>query len=512
MYYRPYWVCGRYNVNHRVAIMYNLIEGVSYFFEDESAQIIGLILSYKRGNHFLIKDLSINSDIDIESLDEFLSELKSLGLVTEEPITNNMIDSYRKNISRIRCEELSHKQEPAFEKLSMDITSAEMAYTDAVGGITSVMLELTYNCSERCIHCYNPGATRNDSEICMRGDREELTLDDYKRIIDELYDQGVVKVCLSGGDPFSNNNVWKIIDYLYNKDIAVDIYTNGQRLVTKVKQLADYYPRTVAVSIYSGIPEEHDYITRVKGSWNKSISVLKELSQFAVPLNIKCCIMRQNVKTYHLVKNLAQQYGAVPQFEVNITDSIDGDKCASRYLRLTPSAMEIILRDPSIPLYVGTEVPNYGGQPRSMDKNACGAGYNSFCITPEGYLIPCCAYHLAFGNLKEQSLESILNNNKLLLDWQNLRLRDYEECGRYEYCDYCNLCPGNNYAEKGYCTKAGENNCFVAKIRCELAKKLKNGDDPLRGKSVFQRISEIPHYADNKIKREYTIHSEQKTG
>lgn len=26
------------------------------------------------------------------------------------------------------------------------------------------MFELTYNCSEKCIHCYNEGATRNDHE------------------------------------------------------------------------------------------------------------------------------------------------------------------------------------------------------------------------------------------------------------------------------------------------------------------------------------------------------------
>lgn len=97
------------------------------------------------------------------------------------------------------------------------ISSAEAAYTDRVGGITSVMFELTYNCSEKCIHCYNVGATRNDQEISQRGNRKELTLEDYKRIIDELYEEGLVKVCLSGGDPFSKPIIWEVIDYLYQK-------------------------------------------------------------------------------------------------------------------------------------------------------------------------------------------------------------------------------------------------------------------------------------------------------
>ena len=77
------------------------------------------------------------------------------------------------------------------------------------------MFELTYRCSEMCIHCYNPGATRNNSEHSTRADRQELGIADYKRIIDELYEAGLVKVSISGGDPFSKEIVWDIIDYIY---------------------------------------------------------------------------------------------------------------------------------------------------------------------------------------------------------------------------------------------------------------------------------------------------------
>ena len=99
---------------------------------------------------------------------------------------------------------------------------------DAVEGVASVMLELTYDCSEQCIHCYNIGATRNDAEVSQRHSTSTISLHDYQRIIDELNEQGLVKVCLSGGDPFSNPLAWDIIDYLYQREIAFDVYTNGQ--------------------------------------------------------------------------------------------------------------------------------------------------------------------------------------------------------------------------------------------------------------------------------------------
>lgn len=39
--YRTEWTRGRYDDKHRVVINYNLIEGMAYFFEEESAFVIG---------------------------------------------------------------------------------------------------------------------------------------------------------------------------------------------------------------------------------------------------------------------------------------------------------------------------------------------------------------------------------------------------------------------------------------------------------------------------------------
>ena len=504
-YYRPQWTCGRYDSKAQIAIMYNLIEGMSYFFEEDSATVIGILLSVPRNGCLSIQDVASKTNISEESLIPFFEELKGYGLCTDTYPTSEILIEYRKGVFARRCIQTQNEVKSTKEKLPIEASSAEMIYMEKAGGIGSVMFELTYNCSEKCIHCYNPGATRNDEEVNRRGDRQELTLNDYKRIIDELYEQGLFKVCLSGGDPFSKPIVWDVIDYLYKKEIAFDIYTNGQRIVHDAERLADYFPRIVGISLYSGISEVHDNITRIKGSWDKSMSVLKQLASLAVPLNLKCCVMRPNVKDYYLVKNIAKQYGAVPQFEISITDSIEGDKCASRYLRLTPDLLEIVLRDDDIPLYVGKEAPNYGGQPRLLNVNACGAGYNSFCISPEGYLMPCCAFHTVFGDLKKESVQHILTESKELQWWKSLALRQYEDCGKHDYCDYCNLCPGNNFSEWGTPLKAGENNCYLAKCRHSLAKKMMEADyDPLHNKTLIECLQLLPKIKGSHLQRENT--------
>ncbi len=504
-YYRPIWTCGRYNMKAQAAIYYNLIAGMSYFFESYSSMVIGEILSVPRNGEISLDSISVKLNIAIESLEPFFVQLEQMGIVSSVFPTEEVVCDYRKRVSEYNCQQTQKVERATQEKLPYDISNSEQLYTEKVGGITSVMFELTYNCSEKCIHCYNEGASRNDEEKSTRGDREELTLDEYKRIIDELYDQGLVKVCLTGGDPFSKPFAWEIIDYLYNKGIAFDVFTNGQRLVNDVKRLADYYPRLVGVSIYSGIAEVHDYITRIRGSWERSMSVVRQLSALAVPMNLKCCVMRPNVKSYYMVADIAKQYGAVPQFEITLTDSIEGDKCVSKYLRMTPEQLEIVLRDDNVPLYVGKEAPNYGGQKKSMDQNPCGAGDNSLCITPEGNVIPCCAFHTLFGSVKEHSVSEILKESKELAYWRELTLNEYEECGRLDYCAYCNLCPGNNFIEHGTPLKASEVNCYMAKTRFNLAQKMMQGYDPLNGKTLRERLAELPDYVPIKIQREMSL-------
>lgn len=485
LFYRPEWVCGRYDKCKKATIAYNLIAGKSYFFEDESAEVVGAIISIPRNEKLSLQSISEKTMISVESLLPFIKQLINLHLLIEHPYTKEEVLNYRHFIYQQRL-----KQESEIQKTSTaSLDNAERDYSEKVEGITSVMLELTYQCSEKCIHCYNPGAVRNPNEKNKRGDREQLTLDEYKRIIDEFYEQGLVKVCLSGGDPFSNPLAWDIIEYLYKKEIVFDVFTNGQMIVHDVERLADYYPRLIGISIYSGTAEVHDAITQKRGSWKRSMEVVKQLSLLAVPMNLKCCIMVPNVQSYHEVSDLAKKYGTVPQFDLNITDSLDGDKCASLYLRLPKDLMEIVLRDKDLPYYTNEKGVSRETAAIPSDK-VCGAGLHSFCVTPEGFLEPCCSFPILIGNLRDTSLKKILAENVLKL-WQSRRLKDFSDCYKHDYCIYCQMCPGNNYSSNGNPLKPAENNCMIAKTRYDLVQKIKQGKDPLHGKNVKETLQQV---------------------
>ena len=64
------------------------------------------------------------------------------------------------------------------------------------------------------------------------------------------------------------------------------------------------------------------------------------------------------------------------------------------------------------------------------------------------------------------------------------------------------MCPGTNFIEHGTPLKASQVNCYVAKIRHGLAIKLSEGNDPLQGKTVKERLAEFPDYVPQKMQRE----------
>ena len=83
LYYRPECTCGRYDEVHKAAILYNLIEGISFYYEDITAEVIGCILSIERNHSFDLPWLSRKSDVKVESLAPFVQQLTQYGLLTQ---------------------------------------------------------------------------------------------------------------------------------------------------------------------------------------------------------------------------------------------------------------------------------------------------------------------------------------------------------------------------------------------------------------------------------------------
>ena len=296
-----------------------------------------------------------------------------------------------------------------------------------------------------------------------------MTAEEYFPVLDSLKDLGVAKLVLTGGDPFMKKDFMSILEYAHKLKFVISVYTNGQALHATpdlYKRLRNTYPQYVGLSIYSTIPEVHDRITRRKGSCEKTKEVAGWCYQDAIGLQIKCPIMRANKDSYGDVFKFAIEVNGMPQFDVNITSGIDGDCFASQNLRLTDAQLREVLKDQRIPLSIENTV---GAIDRKPDMMFCGAGESSLNIQPDGTVSPCCAFPINCGNVREQNLCAIWRESNELLRLRALRYRDSDICGKEAFCKYCNRCPGQSFVEHGVPENHSEDNCFLAKVRYELA-------------------------------------------
>ena len=511
IFFRPPWTCGKYNAEKHVSIMFNLLSRMNYFFEEESADVVGMVLAAGRGGKVSIDEVSDKLMIADTSIKPFFEQLCSLRLLSEREITDEVVAEYRKECLGLPTPPTAKAYTERLQK--KDMLSACQAYAETVskpGVVYDVLFELTYRCFEQCVHCYNPGATRNDDERNGRGDIEELVWEDYKRIIDDLCANGLVSATITGGDPFTHPCVWQIIDYLYQHDIAISIYTNGLGLKGKEHLLANYFPYLVQCSLYSGIDKVHDRITRTHGSWRCTVSVMDALHEYGVPIDVSCPLMQLNLKSYHSVKPYVKKYNSTKAFDLMLTDSLDGDKCVSRHLRLTPEQLEVVLLDEDVLQHITPDKVDDDNDRSFLNGIPCGACNNTYCIHPNGDVVPCVAFNKVLGNARSKPVSRIVKDSPFVCRWSNTKAEDYGECYTHEYCDYCNFCPGNNYNDKGEPLNGGENNCYLAKVRYNTKMRLLAGNDILHGKTIEERIKDLS-VADDNLQHEYTEKGKSKT-
>lgn len=109
------------------------------------------------------------------------------------------------------------------------------------------VLNITTRCNLFCKYCFND----YDYPLDTRNIRKNLWLDDFKTIIDELYEAWTRDVILTWWEPFSSPILWDILDYLRDKGIFIRINTNGTLLFdSTLERLNKNYSLVLMVSMH----------------------------------------------------------------------------------------------------------------------------------------------------------------------------------------------------------------------------------------------------------------------
>ena len=131
-------------------------------------------------------------------------------------------------------------------------------------------------CNIECKNCYIESSPKNDRLVY-------ITFEEVKLFIDEAIDKnlGTKEIGFTGGEPFMNKDVLKMIEYSLSKNFKVLVLSNAMKpMLNKREDLLkiNHQDLTIRVSIDHYQKEKHEEI-RGKNTFNIMMEGLKWLNQ-----------------------------------------------------------------------------------------------------------------------------------------------------------------------------------------------------------------------------------------
>ena len=312
----------------------------------------------------------------------------------------------------------------------------------------AVMFELTYECNLKCRHCYVTG----DGGV-------ELSSDEIKDILDQLAEMGVIFLAFTGGEIFTREDLFEIAWYAKRKGFLLTFMTNGTLITPEtIREIKKLKPVKFEFSLYGACAETHDYITRVDGSFKRTIEAIRGLTGDGIEVTVKTILMNSNIRECNEMEAFARELGVHPRMNPGLSPRRDGSSEPLQYDLSFEEMVEYLPEDD------GDLMLGYLSEKKTSERFICKAGKAGCCISPGGIVYPCVMMPIPVGDLREKSFKEIWHTNpaRELKRLRNLRSDDLTTCNTCDLAPYCIRCPGVVYLETGDLTGASSSACRYA--------------------------------------------------
>jgi radical SAM protein with 4Fe4S-binding SPASM domain len=332
--------------------------------------------------------------------------------------------------------------------------------------LTSLQIELSSRCNERCVHCYIPHENKvSDIEPAL-----------FYDVIDQCQDMGVLSLTLSGGEPMLHKNFCDFLSKAKDYDFSINVLSNltllNDEIITEMKSNR---LSSVQVSLYSMNPATHDSITCLPGSFYKTRDAILRLIDNDIPLQISCPTMKQNKNCFVDVLNWAHEHKcrAITDYIMmarydHTTGNLDNRLSLDEVGTVINS---IIANDTDYQREVtSADFEDRDQQDRSNDL-VCGVCVSSICMIANGDVYPCAGWQdYACGNVREMPLRDIWEHSPQVQYLRSLRKRDFSKCANCEDRGFCAMCMvrNANEAPDGDPLHINEHFCKVAALNRKI--------------------------------------------
>jgi pyrroloquinoline quinone biosynthesis protein E len=165
----------------------------------------------------------------------------------------------------------------------------------------TLVAELTHRCPLACPYCSNP-------KQLVRGN-EELSTEQWLRVVDEAADLGVMQLHLTGGEPLARSDLDVIAKRAHDRNLYVSLVTSGVPLdQARLGRLAPSLDH-VQLSVQDADAASSDRIAGL-ASHEQKMRVASWVKALGLPLTVNVVLHRANLDRVEAVVAMAERLGA----------------------------------------------------------------------------------------------------------------------------------------------------------------------------------------------------------
>ena len=270
-----------------------------------------------------------------------------------------------------------------------------------------LLLELTYRCPLHCAFCYNP------TDLGSIG--EELSTDEWLRVLAQARSAGAVQLGLSGGEPLVRKDLEAIVAEAHRIGFYTNLITSGVGMSeSRIAALKEAGLDHIQLSFQDSTRAMNDFLSSTR-TFELKARVAALIRKYRYPMVLNVVLHRLNIDHVEQILGMAEQMGA--EYVELANAQYYGWAWLNR-AQLLPSraqlrrAEEVTMRfrarvDERMRIFF--VVPDYFETRPKPCMN--GLGSVLLAIAPDGTALPCHAARmlpgLSFPNVRQSDIGSI---------------------------------------------------------------------------------------------------------
>lgn len=325
--------------------------------------------------------------------------------------------------------------------------------------------EITRRCNLRCVHC------RSSSQLEVEG-HPDFSLDEAKRVLDDIRSYASPVVVLSGGEPLLRSDVFDIAAYGTELGLRMCLATNGSLVTADTcRQITESGIKMVSLSLDGSTAAVHDDFRNQPGAFEGVMNATRLFNAHNIDFLVNSSFTKRNQDEAPKIHQLVKSLGATAWYLFMIVPTGRGEEIMAELIPpdeyeamlnwhydMEKEEDELLVRPTCAPQYYRVVLQRAKEEGEKFKRRTlkfstggskgCLAGQLICMIDVDGNVLPCSYFPLPAGNIRTQSFREIWEESPLFLE-----MRDFagykDHCGRCEYLNVCGGCRARAWAVTG---------------------------------------------------------------